>query len=76
MSMGAATVTTTGFAPSCDHHDGSGTCMILDPFNGSGTTGRVAIRHGRSYVGLDISREYLVEQATKRTTDIQHVMGL
>jgi DNA modification methylase len=45
--------------------------VILDPFNGSGTTGRVALRHGRSYVGIDISREYLSEQATKRITNIQ-----
>ena len=45
--------------------------VVLDPFNGSGTTGRVAIRHGRSYVGLDVSREYLVEQSQKRMTDIQ-----
>ena len=43
--------------------------------NGSGTTGRVAVRHGRNYVGIDISREYLVEQATKRIDNIQHVMG-
>lgn len=50
--------------------------VVLDPFNGSGTTGRVAIRHGRSYVGLDISREYLAEQATKRIDNIQHVMDM
>jgi len=49
--------------------------VVADIFNGSGTTGRVAIRHGRSYVGVDISREYLAEQATKRIDDIQHVMG-
>jgi len=49
--------------------------VVLDPFNGSGTTGRVAIRHGRRYVGLDISREYLAEQATRRVDRIQHVMG-
>ena len=49
--------------------------VVLDPFNGSGTTGRVAVRHGRSYVGLDISAEYLHEQATKRIDNVQHVMG-
>lgn len=51
-------------------------CTILDPFNGSGTTGRVAIRHGRSYVGVDISREYLAEQATQRIDNVQHVMAI
>ena len=33
--------------------------LILDPFNGSGTTGKVAVRLGRSYIGVDIAREYL-----------------
>ena len=32
---------------------------ILDPFNGSGTTGLAAARHGRRYVGFDLSEEYL-----------------
>jgi DNA modification methylase len=50
--------------------------LVLDPFNGSGTTGRVAIRHGREYVGLDISHEYLHEQATQRVDKIQHTMGI
>ena len=32
---------------------------VLDPFSGSGTTGLVAQRHGRKYVGIDLSRDYL-----------------
>lgn len=32
---------------------------VLDPFSGSGTTGMVAQRHGRRYVGIDLNREYL-----------------
>ncbi len=32
--------------------------IILDPFNGVGTTSLVASRTGRHYVGLDISPEY------------------
>ena len=32
---------------------------VLDPFSGSGTTGLVAGRHGRRYVGIDLSAEYL-----------------
>jgi DNA modification methylase len=31
---------------------------ILDPFNGAGTTGLVALRHGRSYVGIELNAEY------------------
>ena len=33
--------------------------LILDPFCGSSTTGVAALRHGRRYVGLDASTEYL-----------------
>jgi DNA modification methylase len=32
---------------------------VLDPFNGSGTTGAVAERLGRKYIGIDISQSYL-----------------
>lgn len=33
--------------------------IVLDPFSGSGTTGLVAQNHGRKYVGIDISADYL-----------------
>lgn len=32
---------------------------ILDPFNGAGTTGLVALEHGRKYIGIDLNAEYL-----------------
>lgn len=32
---------------------------VLDPFNGSGTTGYVAIKHGRRYVGIELNPDYL-----------------
>jgi DNA modification methylase len=32
---------------------------VLDPFHGSGTTGMVAEKLGRKYVGIDLSAEYL-----------------
>jgi hypothetical protein len=49
-----------GFAPACTcpAHEPV-PCVVLDPFNGSGTTGKVAVRLGRSYIGVDIAREYL-----------------
>lgn len=31
---------------------------VLDPFSGSGTTGMVALRHDRSYIGLELNPEY------------------
>ena len=33
--------------------------VILDPFLGSGTTGEAAVRLGRNFVGIEISREYI-----------------
>jgi len=33
--------------------------IILDPFNGSGTTGEVALKHGRSYIGIEINAKYI-----------------
>ena len=32
---------------------------VLDPFNGSGSTGKAAIRENFNYVGIDLSQEYL-----------------
>lgn len=32
---------------------------VLDPFSGSGTTGLVAQRNGRKYIGIDLSADYL-----------------
>ena len=40
--------------------------LVLDPFSGSGTTGRVAIGLGRRYFGLDLNRSY-IETANVRT---------
>ena len=42
---------------------------VLDPFNGSGTTGLQAYLQGRKYIGIDAEREYL-ELTKKRFRDI------
>jgi site-specific DNA-methyltransferase (adenine-specific) len=33
--------------------------IVLDPFNGSGTTGLAAIKHKRNYIGIDNNQDYL-----------------
>ena len=33
--------------------------LVLDPFAGSGTTGRIAVEHGRNFLGWDLSRAYV-----------------
>lgn len=44
--------------------------IILDPFFGSGTTGRVAIATGRKYLGIELNPEY-IEIGRKRTNNVQ-----
>lgn len=39
--------------------------IILDPFNGVATTGLAALEHGRAYVGIDLSEDYL-DQSVRR----------
>jgi DNA modification methylase len=39
---------------------------VLDPFCGSGTTGAVAVRLGRSFIGIDLSEKYIKELAEPR----------
>jgi DNA modification methylase len=39
--------------------------LVLDPFAGSGTTGVVAVQHGRSFVGIELNPDY-AEMARKR----------
>jgi len=33
--------------------------LVLDPFNGSGTTGIVSNMYGRKYIGIDLENKYL-----------------
>ena len=42
--------------------------VVLDPFAGAGTTGLVALRHDRSFVGLELNPEY-AEMARDRIRD-------
>jgi DNA modification methylase len=62
---------TTGWESTCDCAFSSGETMIapavvLDPFVGSGTTVKVARDLGRIGIGLDISLEYLLNEACER----------
>ena len=43
--------------------------VVLDPFFGSGTTGAVAKRLGRSYIGIDLNPHY-IEKAEKRIAEV------
>ena len=41
-------------------------CVVLDPFFGSGTTGIVSYKHGRKFIGIELSGTYLDEIAIPR----------
>jgi DNA modification methylase len=43
---------------------------VLDPFNGSGTTGEVAIGNARNYIGIELQPEYL-RLAEQRLNGVQ-----
>lgn len=45
--------------------------LVVDPFNGSGTTGAAAISHGRKYIGIDASERF-IDLAEKRLMGVQY----
>lgn len=47
--------------------------LVLDPFTGSGTTGVVAVQHGRRFVGVELNPEY-AEMARARIA-AEHAKG-
>jgi DNA modification methylase len=44
--------------------------VVLDPFFGSGTTGRVALRYNRKYLGIELNQKYIDEIAKNRLNGI------
>lgn len=51
---------TVGWKPGCRHTLREiEPCVVLDPFAGSGTTGMVAGKLGRSFVGIDLNPSYI-----------------
>lgn len=43
--------------------------IVLDPFFGSGTTGRVAAANGRDYIGIELNPDYV--QIANKKTEVQ-----
>lgn len=46
---------------------------VLDPFNGSGTTGAVSIKNNRKYIGIELNQKY-IELTNKRFATTQVLM--
>jgi hypothetical protein len=52
--------TTTGWRPMCAHADAARVpATVLDPFSGSGTSGVVAVKLGRRFIGIELNRDYV-----------------
>jgi hypothetical protein len=74
---------TTGWRPQCDccWEDDDGNKLpydpipqtVLDPFNGSGTTGAVAVKYHRSYIGIELNPAY-IELTNRRLAEVQPVL--
>jgi DNA modification methylase len=61
---------TTNWQPTCTcTNEGTGTCVVLDPFCGAGTVALVAIQHGRRYLGIELNAAYIA-MAMKRIATV------
>ena len=67
---------TTGWRPTCrcEHNTGSGKCLVLDPFMGSGTVGAVARRHSRHYLGIELNQAYIDLARDRIAKEVQPVL--
>lgn len=50
---------TLGWQPTCECGADTVPCTVLDPFSGAGTTGLVATRFHRNYLGIELNSEYV-----------------
>lgn len=64
-------LTTLGWQPTCGCDAGDPVpCTVLDPFGGAGTTGLVAVEHGRNAVLIELNPDYC-EMARQRIDGAQ-----
>lgn len=69
-SVAGVSVKTLGWEPTCSCDADVRPCVVLDPFVGSGTTCYVAVTNGRWGWGIDLSEEYLRNNAIPRLEGI------
>ena len=59
--------------PTCQCGAGSHPGIVLDPFMGSGTTGVMAQKLGRKFIGIELNPEY-EEMAERRINNVQPLL--
>lgn len=62
---------TTGWHPSCSCNAPTVPAIVLDPFGGSGTTGKVALANRRNFILIDANPTYATELAPERLNGTQ-----
>jgi DNA modification methylase len=70
---GSYEVKTLGWRPTCTHNLEPIPCTILDPFAGAGTTGVVAEKLGRKFIGIELNPEY-ARMANRRIDSVQPLL--
>jgi DNA modification methylase len=64
-----------GWEPQCSCGADPVPQTVLDPFNGSGTTGAVSLKHGRGYIGCELNPEY-IKLSHDRFSRVQYIAPL
>jgi len=64
---------TIGWQPQCECGEDPVPQVVLDPFNGSGTTGQVAVKHHRNYIGCELNPKY-IDLSRRRLGQVQPVL--
>lgn len=54
-----STIKRKGGLSNCNCNAGWDSGVIIDPFFGTGTTGEVALKNGRKFIGIELSEEYI-----------------
>lgn len=74
---GTTTTTTAGWEACCTCPTAAAVpCVVLDPFAGSGTTLRVAVKHRRSAIGIELNAAYCQDLIEQSVSGVQMALGV
>jgi len=52
-------VKSKGYKPTCKCNSGFTGGIVLDPFFGAGTTGLVALKQNKKFIGIELNESYI-----------------